>query len=557
MLSRIYCLLMFSLPAIGLDAQQPVWLEHFGNMGAGSSPFVLCGFEQSELYAFGAFAGPPIVVGSDTIDPVGDEDVVLVKLDTSGNVQWVRTAGGICFSDHELNGPIAVDPSGDRVVVTGNHNCGVIYFDTIPVGGSGTIDPRDAFLAAYDSAGTVLWATSAEGFDVRPREVLLDADHNTYWFGGIATMPAIFDADVPVIVQPGGYVAKYDPMGGLLFAERWLTNGTIENADRYSSSEWVLCGRASAGAELDGQALGVESTYQDGWLALVDTSGNQIWAVPFLSDSNTYAYRCARGLNGDVVMLGGYQGQVILENDTLFGSGWDYCNFLASYNSAGVLNWASRLGGDDRFTAFDMECSPDGDIYILGEFENELVLPGVSPLTASTPLDMFIARFDPATGLCRSAYHYGKVGSYYGQSYGSIWPTANGLYVADCYDSTFTMGTHVLAPSGPVATDIFIAKFDSLSGFTGIQPMPLQEGELHIYANPNKGTCTIDLPQQLQLTNNLMLSLFDQTGHLVQRMPLRYTNDGVAIDIRAQAKGIYHVELGDGRQRYTGTIVFE
>ena len=41
------------------------------------------------------------------------------------------------------------------------------------------------------------------------------------------------------------------------------------------------------------------------------------------------------------------------------------------------------------------------------------------------------------------------------------------------------------------------------------------------------------------------------------QLPLRYTNDGVALDIRAQAKGIYHVELGDGSQRYSGTIVFE
>ncbi|MFN8352623.1 MAG: T9SS type A sorting domain-containing protein, partial [Flavobacteriales bacterium] len=230
---------------------------------------------------------------------------------------------------------------------------------------------------------------------------------------------------------------------------------------------------------------------------------------------------------------------------------------MASYSNTGVLNWSRSLSGTGYSTVFDLERAPNGDIYILGEFENELVLPGMSPLTASTTLDMFVARVDPATGLCRSAYHYGKVGGANGQSYGSVWPTANGLYVADCYDSTFTMGTHVLEPSGPVATDIFIAKFDSLSGFTGIQSMPLQEGSLHIYANPNKGTCTIDLPPQLRLTNDLLLSIVDQTGRVVQRIPIRYTAEGVAIDIRAQAKGIYHVELGDGEQRYTGRIVFE
>lgn len=557
LLARIHVLLLLLPTIFGLRAQQPIWLEHFGSTSSGSRSFMLSGYEHHALYAFGAFAGPPMVIGPYTIVHAGDRDVMLVKLDTAGNVLWVRTAGGSCQYDEDRRKSVAVAPSGERVVITGNHNCGVIWFDDISVDGSGTTDPRDAFIAAYDSAGTVLWAHSAEGFDVQPGEVLLDADHNTFWFGGVVTMSAVFNGDVPIVVQPGGFVAKYAANGDLLFAERWLTNGTIEDADRYGSDQWVLCGRARAGAQLNGQSLGVTSTTQNGWIARVDTAGSTVWAVPILSDLNTYAYRCAPGPNGDVVTLGGFQGNVILENDTLVGSGASYYNFLASYSSGGQLNWAQRLGGGDHFAAFDMECAPNGDIYVLGEFENELVLPGVAPLTAGTALDMFVARFDPATGLCRSAYHYGKVGSINVQSYGSLWPTANGLYVADCYDSTFTMGTHVLEPSGPVATDIFIAKFDSLSGFTGIQTMPLQEGALHIYANPNKGTCTIDLPTQLRLSDGLMLSIFDQAGHLVQRMPLRYTSERVAIDIRAQAKGIYHVELGDGQQRYTGRIVFE
>ena len=543
--------------ALGLSAQQPVWLEHYGNTGAGSRAFVLSGDEQNEVYAFGAFAGPPMVIGPYTIDQAGDRDVMLAKLDTAGNVLWVRTAGGDCPNDSELRNSVAVDPSGDRVVVMGNHNCNVIWFGNISVAGSGTTEPRDAYIAAYDSAGTVLWAASAQGFDVRPGEVLLDEDHNTFWFGGAVTMSAVFNADVPVAVPAGGFVAKYSPSGDLLFAERWLTNGIISDADRYGTNAWVLCGSGRLGAEFNGVPLGLASAYRDGWLAAVDTGGSVIWSVSMRSDTNAYAWRCASGPDGDVVVYGGFQNIVVFEDDTVHGTGFNRDEFLASYSSAGALNWSRSLSGTGYSTVFDLERAPNGDIYILGEFENELVLPGMSPLTASTTLDMFVARVDPATGLCRSAYHYGKVGGANGQSYGSVWPTANGLYVADCYDSTFTMGTHVLEPSGPVATDIFIAKFDSLSGFTGIQSMPLQEGSLHIYANPNKGTCTIDLPPQLRLTNDLLLSIVDQTGRVVQRIPIRYTAEGVAIDIRAQAKGIYHVELGDGEQRYTGRIVFE
>jgi hypothetical protein len=65
------------------------------------------------------------------------------------------------------------------------------------------------------------------------------------------------------------------------------------------------------------------------------------------------------------------------------------------------------------------------------------------------------------------------------------------------------------------------------------------------------------LPTHLRFTNGLLLSIFDQTGQLVQRVPVTLGNAGIQVDIRAEAKGLYHVELGDGQQRYTGRIVFE
>jgi hypothetical protein len=105
--------------------------------------------------------------------------------------------------------------------------------------------------------------------------------------------------------------------------------------------------------------------------------------------------------------------------------------------------------------------------------------------------------------------------------------------------------------------DIFLAKVPSLEGFTAISRAAEQSDALHIYANPNNGLCTIELPQSLRMTHDLVLSVFDNTGQLVQRIPLLAGSEGIKLDIRAQAKGIYHVELGDGEQRYSGSIVFE
>ncbi len=54
------------------------------------------------------------------------------------------------------------------------------------------------------------------------------------------------------------------------------------------------------------------------------------------------------------------------------------------------------------------------------------------------------------------------------------------------------------------------------------------------------------------MRHHLLKSVFDNTGNLVQRIPLSASDEGIKLDIRTQAKGIYHVELGNGEQRYIG-----
>ena len=66
--------------------------------------FYLTSADDASIYAFGAFAGPPMVVGNDTLDQLGGRDLLLLKLDSAGTVIWSRTAGSpACFpEDGEL-----------------------------------------------------------------------------------------------------------------------------------------------------------------------------------------------------------------------------------------------------------------------------------------------------------------------------------------------------------------------------------------------------------------------------------------------------------------------
>jgi N-methylhydantoinase B/oxoprolinase/acetone carboxylase alpha subunit len=67
----------------------------------------------------------------------------------------------------------------------------------------------------------------------------------------------------------------------------------------------------------------------------------------------------------------------------------------------------------------------------------------------------------------------------------------------------------------------------------------------------------VELPNAITAGSDLVLTIFDAQGRVVQQAPLRMHQGTVELDIQAQAKGIYHVELQDGNRRYTGRIVFE
>jgi len=89
------------------------------------------------------------------------------------------------------------------------------------------------------------------------------------------------------------------------------------------------------------------------------------------------------------------------------------------------------------------------------------------------------------------------------------------------------------------------------------QPLKPSSNTLLIYANPNTGLCNVTIPEEFRQEKKLTLQIFDQTGRLVQEVRVEMAGASVRLDIRAQAKGLYHAILSNGKKNYAGKIVFE
>ena len=79
-----------------LTAQEPTWLRHYGNGGTFFT-FRTTWDEMAHLYGLGLVVyGEPVSFEGQSYTALGHRDIVLVKYDTSGSINWVRSAGSSC-----------------------------------------------------------------------------------------------------------------------------------------------------------------------------------------------------------------------------------------------------------------------------------------------------------------------------------------------------------------------------------------------------------------------------------------------------------------------------
>ncbi len=547
------CALAFVIWCIALlaNAQQPTWLQHYGTADGDNSGFTLAYDPVGFIYGTGAVAGAT-VFGDDTVSALGDRDILLVKWDTAGNVIWATTAGGIPdFQqiDAEGGGDIAFDPFTGNVLVAGRFSSDATHFGPFTLSGSSDFH-ADVFVACYSGNGTCLWVRHASGYSPISQALLLDSNSNIFSFGYASDWGTTVYGPMNIDIPQGGYVAKYDESGVLLGAEQTVHEGGIFDA-HWIGNDWLVCGELSTGAELWGVPMPIQSPGTDAFVARVDTSGAVLWSTQLWSDNAASIYRCAATSDGKAMIAGTFFTSLHWGTDSLEGSPTVRNHFVAMVDAQGDIEWVHLLMSSNLGVPRDLECDANDQFLLLGRFASDIDLMGTT-VTAATSSDGYLARID-TTGNCLAVWHYGRV---FNMGSANVLPTDHGLYLGCEYDSTMNFGTYTV-PTFQSGPDLFLARFDSLSGFTGIMRQAVVNEELHIYANPNNGLCTIDLPQSLQASDGLVLSVYDQTGHLVQQAPLEFTDQGLKLDVRAQAKGIYHVELTDGQQRYSGRIVFE
>ncbi|MBK9763511.1 MAG: T9SS type A sorting domain-containing protein [Flavobacteriales bacterium] len=540
-------------------AQDWQWMKHIGGLGRDFNK-VSASDEVGNVYVVGVFEGA-CLFGS---DPIQEGDAYIAKLDPAGALIWLKTCSsptnGLGFAD------LIVDSVSQSLYVVGSYE-GSCILDTVTLYAGNF---AGALLARWTYEGSCLWAkniatSSTDLFGSRcyGRSLAMMPDGEIIVSGTTTEYAQTFVQGV--LYDYGAFISAYDANGTSLWARQYLTQNSSVNAFQValiSHGPRVYAG-VSYGLNSQADSMIVDTTVLVGGpiqgylLSRIDPfDGSSIW-MKHEGIGGTFAIAqqpMAFDQTGRLAVVGLLNDTAYFGSDTIFNTNSNFAgSFIAIHDTTGEVLTAHAYEAASGVLFENVEPDPFGGFYVSGTiWPSTNNWDGVS-FQITDIREIFISRHAP-DGSCQAVFTDGS-----GRlNTTSLLSTADGLYLGLKFPDEQENGTVTLGNSSFTSygyQDAIIAKLDQ---FTGVSAIRTEEpGSLRIYANPNNGLCTVELPENLRFTHGLNLAIYDVQGRQVQHIPVSTSSDGVRLDISAQAKGMYHVELGDGQQRYTGTIVFE
>jgi len=280
----------------------------------------------------------------------GGMDYWIIKMDSSGDIEWQKCFGGT-YNDYAYS--IRQTYDGGYIIagetnsidgdVTGNHG-GVDYW-----------------VVKIDSSGVLEWQNSLGGTGDEIAYDVCQTPDSGYILAGYSSS---YDGDVSGHHGNGDYwIVKLD-VSGVLEWQRSLGGSRAETAESIrptSDGGYIVAGRSYSN---DGDVTGHHGTDSspDFWIVKIDSSGTIEWQNSFGGINDDYAYSVEE-ISDSGYIVAGYStssdGDVTVNHGEL-----DY--WIIRLNPSGSIIWQSSLGGSQSDFAHSVALVDDGGYIAAG-----------------------------------------------------------------------------------------------------------------------------------------------------------------------------------------------
>jgi hypothetical protein len=519
-------------------SQSWLWAKSFGSdkLDYGSQATIL---KDGNILTTGDFVGLNLYLPDSTIVGNVNRSAFVAKYNQAGNLLNITICKGAPNGggDAEL-GRFAEDEAGN--LYTAGSSAGGAWFDTcfIVSGGGG-----NACIAKFNSDLRCKWVKKHSSGSANGQTFLNSfySKGNLFHAGFASGLNNYIDTFY--ITNPDGnlngkaFYCRFDTSSKCIWTKQsW---GGFTNADIGGISD----GKLFSVVRVDSCFLydTVNTCDQNGFgfnlLLQLDTNGLILWTKKIESAHGSSISGFCLGNNGKSVIAGAFDSTLYINGLTLNKTNGAYADaYISKYNSNGTPLWLKHITGTFGTSVLALHLDTFDKLYVCGEFigtsnfGNGVTLSS----TYNNKYDMFIARYD-ANGNCMGAFKQ------HGVSPVQITQdsAANPIIVGSIYPDSAVLGDIHLVSKGQ--QDFFIGKLSAITGSSSSKTIE-PDGFLNIYANPNAGLFTVEVPQAFK-GNEARLIIYGPLGELVKDEPTDISNSRVSVNLGEVVRGIYTVVL--------------
>jgi hypothetical protein len=276
-------------------------------------------------------------------------DIYVVKLDSSGNVQWTKTIGGSAWDGASS---IIQSSDGGYVVAGYTYSFGA---------GNG-----DFYVVKLDSSGNVIWTKTIGGSSYDFAYSIIQSSDGGYAVAGGTYSFGAGSSDF--------YVVKLDSAGNVIWTKTIGGSNTDEAYSIVQSSDggYVVAGRT--------RSFGAGYGY-DFYVVKLDSSGNVVWTKTIGGGDSDGANSVIQSSDGGYVVAGSTRS--FTEDVNIY---------VVKLDANGNVVWTKTIGGSSNDVAFSIIQSSDGGYVVAG---------GTTSFGAGSA-DFYVVKMDANGNVCFS-----------------------------------------------------------------------------------------------------------------------------------------------------------